>query len=117
MAGTRNKNTLGNYHLEQRGMVQQAGYMAYKNYGVPDKTFTPGNGLLAGRVGSSQLAYNSPDIESFLRGIGSTNLVEPKTEPLPQFKTMASLDIFDRDTLILPEPLAVKHGQRYNYLN
>ena len=117
MASTRTKNTLGDYHLEQRAFDQQSSYMAYKNYGAPEKTFTPGNGLLSGRMSAMQLSYNSPDIESFLRGIGSTNLVEPKNEPMPQFKTMEILDIFDRNPLILPEPLVVKHGQRYNYLN
>lgn len=113
MASTRNRNTSGNYHLEQNMNVGQSEYFTYVNSTVPVKTLYPGNGLMMGQVGYSRLSHNGTDIESYLRGIGSTNLVEPVIHPVPQYKSIQSLNIFERNPLIIPEPLVVKHGERY----
>ena len=113
MASTRNRNTEGNYKLEQDINIGQGKYFTYENSRVPVQTLYPGNGLLMGQVGYSGLAYNGTDIESFLRGIGSTNLVEPNTEPIPQYKSLKSLNLFVHNPTIIPEPLVVKSGERY----
>jgi hypothetical protein len=113
MSSTSSRNTPGNYRLEQNINNGQLNYETYVNYGVPIKTFTPGNGLLPGRVWCQELAYNGIDLESNLWGIGSTNLVEPYFAPTPQFKPMQNLDVASRIPLIIPKPLVVKSGERY----
>ena len=113
MASTRNRNTAGNYKLEQNINTGQLQYFEYVNSTVPLQTLYPGNGLLMGQIGHSGLSYNGADIESYLRGIGSTNLVEPQTDPVPQYKSLKSLNIINRIPMIIPEPLVVKSGERY----
>ena len=48
MASTRNRNTPGNYNLEQRQYNQSETYTLYPNsqYGAAYNTRLPGNGLL-----------------------------------------------------------------------
>ena len=116
MASTRNKNTMGDYHLEQRAFESNVQYNTYIPYGKAETSLYAGDGLVGGRKANTELSYNAHDIESYLRGIGSTNLVMPKIDPVLQAKTLQSLNIIDRVQLILPEPLAVKKDQR-PYLN
>ena len=116
MASTRNRNTLGNYKLEQNINNNQCIYFTNTNYSIPAQTNFPGNGLLQGRIAHNTLSYNGNDIESFLFGIGSTNLEEPKIETTPQYKSLKSLNIIDRIPIIIPEPLVVQTGQRH-YIN
>jgi hypothetical protein len=113
MASTRNRNTTGNYKLEQNINKGQAIYFTNTLYSVPVETCLPGDGLLTGRIGHNTLSYNGNDIESFLFGIGSTNLEEIKPDPIPQIKTLKSLNIINRSPVIIPEPLVIKTGQRY----
>lgn len=113
MASTRNRNTDGNYKLEQNINTGQSQYFTYENSTVPVQTLYPGNGLLTGKVGYNKLAYNGTDIESFLRGIGSTNLVEPNIKVNPQYKSLKSLNLFVHNPIIIPEPLVIKSGERY----
>jgi hypothetical protein len=117
MASTRNKNTRGDYTLEQLQHSRTFDNLTYTHCGVPSQTHLPGNGLLPGRVGSENLSFNSADIESHLRGIGSTNLVENKAPIEPRIKTLNSLNICDTMKVQVPEPLVIEHGQRPLYLN
>jgi hypothetical protein len=81
MSFTNNKNFIENYKLEQIAIKKQEEYLLFKNSsnGVADSTYFPGNGLLQGRVAPLPLTDFSCDIESFLYGIGSTNLVKERT--------------------------------------
>lgn len=116
MASTRNKNTPGDYKLEQRNNIEINAYNTTTEYGVPQQTNFAGNGLLPGRVASLQLSNNSCDIESQLFGIGSTNLVVPKQFIEPSIKQLPSLNMMDRLPILVPEPLVVERNQR-PYLN
>ena len=118
MASTRNKNTEGDYAMEQNQFKEQLNYLTEKKngYGVPTQTHFAGNGLIMGRIASENLANNACDIESYLRGIGSTNLVNPQDPVKPDIKSFASLSIADKTPLILPEPLIVNKNQR-PYMN
>jgi len=114
MASTRNRNDRGNYKSEERGREEQRLYLAYENQGN-GKSFTnnyAGDGLLMGRMGSSSLSHNYTDIDSYLKGIGSTNLVTPLPETKPQFKELESLSIIDRIPLFMPKSLKVDKYQR-----
>lgn len=117
MASTRNKNTLGNYDQEQMAFQKYREYDTYLGRVVNTRTCLPGNGLLIGKMSSMVLAKNYTNIESELWGIGSTNLISPKNSIVPQIKSLKSLDIFGKDTVIIPEPLVVSKYQRPFFLN
>jgi len=79
MASTRNKNTPGDYQAQQKSYIQQVDYCTNKEYALATPTLLAGSGLIQGRLPDTELANNPNDIESFLFGIGSTNLVNPQT--------------------------------------
>jgi hypothetical protein len=112
MASTRNINTPGDYCMEQWSYDKQSAYSTYKEYSVPDRSMFAGDGLLGGRMGTTELSYNYTDIESSLLGIGSTNLVKPLPKLVPHLKNLNSLSIIDRLPVALPEPLQVECNQR-----
>jgi hypothetical protein len=118
MASTRNKNTPGDYRMEQDQFRNNLDYLTDKknNYSVPSQTHFAGNGLIMGRIASENLAHNACDIESYLRGTGATNLVNPQSEIQPDIKPFSSLSIMDKTPLIMPEPLVVQKNQR-PYMN
>lgn len=114
MASTRNKNTLGNYNLEQQKYKQFENYTLYLNSqcGAAYKTHLPGNGLLPGQIPCNKLSYNALDTESFLFGINSTNLVNPKSCFVPEINKLNSVDIYRKETIYMPEPLVIDNNQR-----
>ena len=114
MASTRNKNTLGDYNMKQREYKNSETYKLYPNsqYGVAYDTKLPGNGLLPGQFAWSQLSNNYSDIESFLFGINSTNLVQETPALVPQFKNLDSVNIFDKSNIFVPDPLIIVKNQR-----
>jgi hypothetical protein len=117
MSSTTDKNTPGNYAIEQFSIQKMRDYDVYSGYGVNSQTCQPGDGLLAGKMNHSQLAYNGIDIESFLRGINSTNLVTPSHPVIPRIRPLKSLCIFDKPTMILPKSLKIDENQRPKILN
>ena len=114
MASTRNKNTRGNYCLEQREHVLTANYTLYANsqYGAAYTTELPGNGLLPAQIPWNKLSYNPADTESFLFGINSSNLVEPAPCFVPEFTQLNNVNLFKNRTTFIPEPLTVEKKQR-----
>jgi hypothetical protein len=114
MASTRNKNTPGNYCLEQKQFHESAQYTLYPNsqYGAAYQTNLPGNGLNPAQIPGNQLSYNAPDIESFLFGINSTNLVNPAPVFTPEFKNIGPVNIYKKETIYIPEPLVIEKNQR-----
>lgn len=114
MASTRNRNTPGNYCLEQRQYKQSVTYTLYPNsqYGAAYNTRLAGNGLLSGQIPWNKLSYNAPDTESFLFGINSTNLVNPAPCFVPEPVKLNSANIFDKDATLIPEPLVIEKNQR-----
>jgi len=112
MASGRNRNTKGDYAMEQRMNVANVDYLTEKMYGMPYQTYHPGDGLLTGRVASENLSKNYCDIESQLRGIGANNLVSPQPEVTPDLYQLKSMSTINRLPLLLPEPLVVQENQR-----
>lgn len=112
MASTSNRNTPGNYCMEQWAYNKQTAYSTYEPYGVAKPQLLAGNGLLVGHMGKEAMAHNPEDIESYLFGIGSTNLVKPKAPVQPHYKHLDSLSVADRLPLIMPRPLTVEDNQR-----
>lgn len=118
MASTSNKNTPGNYSHEQKMNKQVDEYRTFVNSaaGHAYTNHLPGNGLLPASNARDNLCKNYCDIESQLRGIGSTNLVNPQTPVNPQFMNIDSLSVMDKTPVFMPEPLVVEKNQR-PYLN
>ena len=112
MASTRNKNTQGDYNLEQSYHLHTHNYNTYECYGTPLQPQFAGDGLLGGKIYSKNLSSNYCDIESDLRGIGSTNLVNPQTPVTPDLYKLKSLSIIDKTPVILPNDLYVEPYQR-----
>ena len=114
MASTRNKNTSGNYCLEQREFAESSGYTLYPNsqYGAAYNTRLAGNGLNPGQIPWNKLSYNAPDIESFLFGVNSTNLVNPAPIFVPELAKIDSVNIFEKGSILMPEPLVIQKSQR-----
>jgi hypothetical protein len=114
MASTRNKNTLGNYNLEQREFKQTETYTLYPNsqYGAAYNTRLPGNGLMPAQIPWNQLSHNAADTESFLFGINSTNLVNPAPCFFPEITKLDSTNIYEKGNTFIPEPLVIEKNQR-----
>jgi len=117
MASTRNSNTIGNYNLEQNRYKQFENYNLYQNsqYGTAYNTKMPGDGINPAQLPWNQLSNNAPDIESFLFGINSTNLVNPTTTFDPKLNKLDSINFFNKNNTIIPEPLVIEKNQRPNY--
>jgi hypothetical protein len=119
MASTRNKNTPINYNLEQGAYRSYRQQLLYPNAanGQAYTTQFAGNGLLQGPMPWNTLSHNAADVESFLFGIGSTNLVSPKQDPTPEINKLNSLNIIDKTPLIMPETHTIPANQRRMFLN
>ena len=114
MASTRNRNTPGNYCQEQRSYFHNLQYTTYANsqYGAAYSTEMPGNGLLPAQIPANKLSYNACDIESYLFGINSTNLVNPATPCKPEIKINKTNDLFIKPKVAMPAPLLLERNQR-----
>jgi hypothetical protein len=114
MASTRNRNTPGNYCLEQRQYQNSENYTLYPNsqYGAAYNTRFAGNGLLPAQIPWNKLSYNAADTESFLFGINSTNLVNPAPCFVPEIAKLDSVNIYEKGPIFMPEPLALDKDQR-----
>ena len=114
MAATRNKNTPGNYCLDRKQSTDTVNWRLYENgaNGLAYDTRLSGVGLCPGQLPWSTLSYNPADIESFLFGINSTNLVNPAPCLTPELKYLKMANIFKMPDTIMPTPLVVPKGQR-----
>ena len=114
MTDTRKKSNRGDYDLEQEYNFGRLDYnINPKNhYGTPVQTYFCGNGLIGQRVSRIDLANNSCDIETMLRGTGSCNMVQPQAPIVPDIRHIRSLDLFATRANPLPEPLVVRRGER-----
>lgn len=114
MASTRNKNTPGNYYLEQRNSTLSEQYKLYENsqHGAAFNTMLPGNGLNVARIPRTHMAHNPVDIESSLFGINSTNLVTPAKPTKPSLIKLQTSDVYKKEVVWLPENLVVEKHQR-----
>ena len=58
------------------------------------------------------LSSNPIDIETQLFGIGSTNLVNPKTPVRPGLQVLPEVHFTDKHDLVMPETYIVMNNQR-----
>ena len=117
MASTRNKNTECNYRLEMRQYQENETYTLYahSSHGAACDTRWAGNGLNPGQIPVNQLSKNGVDLESFLFGIGSTNLVDMANPSLvnpcctksitPELRTLKQCNVYDSRQVVVPKPM------------
>lgn len=117
MASTRNINSRGNYKMENDEHMKNQMYNSYKHspFGVSYDTSIPSIGITPSRLPRSALSNNYTDIESMLRGIGSTNLVDKSFEVTPQLKDIHTTSFFERIPIIMPATLSIEPHQRPKY--
>lgn len=112
MASTRNKNSAENYASQQKRITNIHTNILDTNYTYNNQPFLPDFGLNPAQMPRNSIAPNSVDLESSLRGIGATNLINP-TVPVPlQNIHMPTIRFFDRNELIMPKDLAIEGNQR-----
>lgn len=114
MASTRNKNSVYDYKLEQNqngGIVDHRTH-AMRNYSNVDAM--PDAGIYVSHMPMSCLSTNAIDVESSLRGIQSTNLVDISKRQFatPQMRELKPLAYFERLQAMLPDPLVIENDQR-----
>lgn len=117
MSSTRNKNMPGDYQLESRAYLEQSAYSTYEPYGHQATTYFPGDGLFGAKISNAQLSQNYCDIESELRGIGTSNLVEPKPQVYAKINTLKSMTFMDRIPLVMPPAIVIQNNERPVVLN
>lgn len=114
MTSTRNKNSRGDYALEQREQSLAKNYTSYQysTYGKAYNPTFPNVGITPSRMPNHTLSNNPIDIENMLFGINSTNLVKPQNPIKPQLKSIPDSKFFDRLALYMPKPLVIENDQR-----
>jgi len=97
-----------------RNFVLNEQYTLYANsqYGEAYDTKMPGWGVNPAQMPGNKLSNNSTNIESFLFGINSTNLVKPAQPLYPEINTLATADFIPQNKVIMPEPFAQEKNQR-----
>lgn len=122
MASTRNRNTPGNYSLEQRSIQKWSTEQLYEHsaQGRPYDTYLPGNGLNPGNFRGNTFINNPTDVETMLFGIRSADLTKPEIDTTKvdvQYKSLPSMDLFQKPTLYAARPIGQTPNQRPTYLN
>lgn len=104
MTDTRNRNTPGNFAMEQR---MQQRWSAQHLFVADTAASIPGRGMgMAGRVAGSRLAANSIQIDNDLRGIGVANLVKPNHVVVAELYPLRATHIAPAPLVIAPRPAA-----------
>jgi len=115
MTSTRNKNTQLNYNLEKSNtekLLRENLYL-HSSSGRPISECIPSLGYMPSHLSREALASNSINIESQLRGIGSTNLETPCEVIVPSITNLEFKDFFDRQQhIIMPYPMVYENNQR-----
>jgi hypothetical protein len=114
MASTRNRNTRGDYNLEQQEYKSIRNYNNYLHaaQGCAYQPSIPTIGIMPNRMPRHTLSNNPIDIESTLFGINSTNLVNPQKPIKPQLKKIPTSEFFNRLPVHMPKPLVIENNQR-----
>lgn len=114
MASTRNNNTTGDYRLQQQSYTSALNHNSYE-YSYAGRAYNPAMpklGIIPSRMSRDTLSNNAVDIESALRGINATNLVNPHEPVKPQLKHVQSVSFFERTPTIMPEEFSLLKDQR-----
>ena len=115
MASTRNINTSGDYCLQQSVFERHVDYNLYQHsqFGSSHRPAIPNKCIGVPSFSMNERSVNGIDIESELKGIGSTNLVKPRSNFVPNPHILPNICFFDSNATILPKPLIIEKDQRF----
>ena len=114
MASTRNRNTTSDYKLEQLQNTNHLENNLYINYGRPNNECFP-ELYNPSKLSRDALCNNAIDVETTLRGIGASNMVNPCTPATPSLRTLDFKAFFDRtQAVVMPYPFVKNNYQRPN---
>jgi len=116
MSSTSLKNSKGQYCNDQKRENLEREYLVYKGKKIPRESFLPDFGINAGNMAGAYthkiLSQNTPDLESFLFGIGSSNLVKPYRNPPMLVNKVDTIKFFNQTNAQMPVPLVIENRQR-----
>lgn len=112
MSSTRVKNSNTNYGLEriQNTEICKNRVHTIRNYAAGNHM--PDAGILTGHMPMNAIASNAIDIETQLRGIGSSDLTTQRPTYTPTNYTRDNISFFERPEVMLPDPLVIQNKQR-----
>lgn len=110
MASTRTKNSHGDYMIQERNKQTAREYLMY-DYKT-NQSILPNAGVNMGCIPAYNLSNNQADIDSFLKGTYFNNLDEPRRDFTPRIKKVREVSYFEKDPVIMPEPLIIERNQR-----
>jgi len=114
MSSTRNINMRAEHNVQVQKDDLANRYQLYGNsssgmaYNPAISTF----GVYSSHMPPQHFSTNHVDIETDLFGIGSTNLVKPKSVIHPDLKTVKEKSFFNRIPFIMPDPIVIEKDQR-----
>jgi len=116
MASTCLKNLPAQYCNDQQREHLSREYLVYKGKKIPNDSRLPDFGINAGNMAGAYthgvLSQNTPDLESFLFGIGTSNLVTPYKKPSLNINKLDTVEFFKKTKAQMPQPLVVENRQR-----
>lgn len=114
MASTSLRNLPGQYCKERNSNHQNSDYSVYENNKIPNSLpdFGINAGNMAGGYSQNVLSNNTADLESYLFGIGTSNLVKTFKTPNPRLNKLDNLKFFSKPGLSMPTPLVIENRQR-----
>lgn len=116
MSSTSLKNLPRQYCLEQKNAQNHRNYLVNKIKKVPNVSKLPDLGINMGNMSGGYthnvLSNNTSDLESFLFGIGTSNLVIPYEKPTPNINNLDDLKFFNKPGYCIPDPLIMEKRQR-----
>ena len=115
MASTRNLNTKGDYQVKKAESMNVNNYMLYQGFSTNKPSyFVRGSNP---SIYAGQLDSNAIDVESTLRGIGSTNLEGPSFKADPSPNQIRCISYFDVNNIYIPAPYQHSTVERPLYLS
>jgi len=111
MAGTRNKQFIGNFKADQLQVTRQEEWLMNPTAFKSDRPSFP-VGLNAPRMPASILANNSVDIETALFGIGTNNYVIAQKPVVPQPIHLPQVSFYESAPVYIPQLPHLLQNQR-----
>lgn len=114
MSSTRLKNSQGEYACWKYRNSKAQNSRLYAGQSIPGFVAHPGLGIMGAKMPPTVLSSNAADVESLLRGLGSTNLEVTQPIVQPQMVCLPMTHIYRPQSVILPNPLVVEINARHS---
>ena len=90
-------------HAGSIGIAKAQNSRLYAGQSIPGFVAHPGLGIMCAKMPPTVLSSNAADVESLLRGLGSTNLEVTQPIVQPQMVCLPMTHIYRPQSVILPE--------------